>query len=120
MSQDTGNQAAAETSSDEIPAPNPRYVRGLLVVVIVLGVLLVGGAAVVISTVIARLSQPEAAMPRDFGTYSISIPSGARLVSVENGASRVILRLEDNQGALLIMLDPRKGVETGRVRLQEQ
>ena len=92
MSQDTGNPSVAETSSEDIAAPNPRYVRILLVTVILLGVLLVGGAAVVISTVIARLSTPEAPMARDFEVSEIAIPAGARLVEVENGATRIVLR----------------------------
>ena len=119
MSQDTGNPSVAETSSKDIAAPNPRYVRILLVTVILLGVLLVGGAAVVISTVIARLSAPEAPMARDFELSEIAIPAGARLVGVENGATRIVLRLEDKDGSLLLLLDPRKGTETGRVRLIE-
>ena len=121
MSQDTGNPSAAETSSEDNVdpdlTPNPRYVRILLVTVILLGVLLVGGAAVVISTVIARLSAPEAPAAPDFGTMTINIPEGARLIDVDNGAARIILRLEDKDGPLLLLLDPRKGHETGRIRL---
>ena len=120
MSQDTGNPSVAETSSEDIAAPNPRYVRILLVTVILLGVLLVGGATVVISTVIARLSTPEAPMARDFELSEIAIPAGARLVGVENGATRIVLHLEDKDGSLLLLLDPRKGAETGRVRLIEE
>ena len=120
MSQDTGNPSVAETSSEDIAAPNPRYVRILLVTVILLGVLLVGGAAVVISTVIARLSAPEAPIARDFDLSKITIPEGARLVGIENGATRVIVHLQEEKGALLLFLDPRKGKETGRVRLSEE
>lgn len=124
MSQDTGNPPAAETSSEDNAdpdlTPNPRYVRILLVTVILLGVLLVGGAAVVISTVIARLSAPEAPAAPDFGTMTINIPKGARLIDVDNGAARIILRLEDKDGPLLLLLDPRKGHETGRIRLTEK
>ena len=121
MSQDTGNQAAAETSSEEMPQANSRYVKTLLVVVIGLGVLLVVGAVVVISTIISRISNPET-VPRKtgFGQTEIAIPVDAELIDVENGATRIVLRLRDEKGPLLIMLDPRKGVETGRVRLQEQ
>jgi len=104
---------------EEIAPPNPRYVRILLVTVILLGVLLVGGAAVVISTVIARLSAPEAPVTRDFEVSEIAIPEGARLVSVENGDARIVLHVEDKQGMLLILIDPRKGQEKGRVRLIE-
>ena len=117
MSQDTGNPSFAETSSEAINAPNPRYVRILLITVILLGVLLAGGAGVVISTVIARLSAPEGPMALDFELLEIAIPAGARLIEVENGTTRIVLRLEDKEGPLLVLLDPRKGKETGRVRL---
>ena len=120
MSQDTGNPGVTETSSEDIAAPNPRYVRILLITVILLGFLLAGGAAVVISTVIARLSAPEGPMARDFELSEIVIPAGARLVEVGNGATRIVLHLEDKGGPLLVLLDPRKGKETGRVRLIEE
>ncbi|MDA8523834.1 DUF6476 family protein [Alphaproteobacteria bacterium] len=121
MSQDTGNQAAAETSSEEIPQPNSRYVRTLLVVVIGLGVLMVGGAIVVIGTVLSRLNNPETIPVKPgFGETEISIPAGAELVGLENGDARIVLSLKDNNGPLLILLDPRKGLEKGRVRLREE
>ncbi len=121
MSQDTGNPAAAETSSEEIPQPNSRYVRTLLVVVIGLGVLMVVGAVVVIGTVLSRLNNPETIPVKPgFGETRISIPADAELVSVENGDARIVLRLKDDKGPLLILLDPRKGVEKGRVRLNKE
>ena len=121
MSQDTGNQAAAETSSEEIPQPNGRYGRTLLVVVIGLGVLMVGGAIVVIGTVLSRLNNPETIPVKPgFGETEISIPAGAELVGVENGDARIVLRLKDNTGPLLIFLAPRQGLAKGRVRPREE
>jgi hypothetical protein len=121
MSQPTGNQAAAETSSEEIPQANSRYVRTLLIVVIGLGVLMVGGAIVVIGTVLSRLNNPETIPVKPgFGETEISIPADAKLIGVENGDARIVLRLKDDKGPLLILLDPRKGTEKGRVRLQRQ
>ena len=121
MSQDTGNPAITETSSEEIPQPNSRYVRTLLVVVIGLGVLMVVGAVVVIGTVLSRLNNPETIPVKPgFGETEISIPADAELVSVENGDARIVLRLKDNKGPLLILLDPRKGVEKGRIRLNKE
>lgn len=121
MSQDTGNNAAAETTLEEIPQPNSRYVRTLLVVVIGLGVLLVVGAIVVIGTVISRLNNPEdIPVKPGFGETEISIPAGAQLVGVENGDTRIIVKLKTNKGPLLILLDPRKGEEKGRVRLKPE
>lgn len=118
MSQDTGIHAEAETTSDG-HTPNPTYVRILLITVIGLGVLMVVGAAVVIGTVIKRLNNPETIPQKPgFGQTQIEVPAGAELVGVENGATRIVLRLQDEDGPLLILLDPRKGDEKGRIRLQ--
>jgi len=119
MSQDTGNPSLAETSSEDIPQPNSRYVRTLLAVVIGLGVLLVVGAIVVIGTVIKRLNNPETIPVKPgFGETEISIPASGQLLGVENGDTRIIVKLKTDDGPLLILLDPRKGEETGRVRLK--
>lgn len=116
----TSSDAQAATSSD-VPGPNPKTIRVLLVVTIGLGVLLVVGAAVVIGTVIKRLNNPETIPQKPgFGEVEISIPAEAELVGVENGDARIVLRLKDEKGPLLILLDPRKGEEKGRVRLQKE
>lgn len=126
MSQDTKSDAQAETTSEPVAdmppnGPNPRTVRILLVVTIGLGVLLVVGAAVVIGTVIKRLNNPEAVPVKPgFGETEIGVPANAELVSVENGDARIVLRLQDKDGPFLILLDPRKGVEKGRVRLRAE
>ena len=125
MSQDSPIDGQAETTSDvppsDIQGPNPKTVRVLLIVTIGLGVLLVVGAAVVIGTVIKRLNNPETIPQKPgFGQTEISIPAGAELVGVENGNARIMLRLKDEDGPLLILLDPRKGTEKGRVRLQAE
>lgn len=125
MSQDNPIEGQAETSSDvpasDIQGPNPKTVRVLLIVTIGLGVLLVVGAAVVIGTVIKRLNNPETIPQKPgFGQSEISIPAGAELMGVENGDARIVLRLKDKDGPLLILLDPRKGTEKGRVRLNRE
>lgn len=125
MSQDNPIEGQAETSSDvpasDIQGPNPKTVRVLLIVTIGLGVLLVVGAAVVIGTVIKRLNNPETIPQKPgFGQSEISIPAGAELMGVENGDARIVLRLKDEDGPLLILLDPRKGTEKGRVRLNRE
>lgn len=125
MSQDSANESQAETTSDvsasDVPGPNPKTVRVLLIVTIGLGVLLVVGAAVVIGTVIKRLNNPESIPQKPgFGQTEISIPADAKLMAVENGDARIVLRLQDEEGPLLILLDPRKGIEKGRVRLRAE
>ena len=128
MSQDTAmspnkaNRGEAENASEEaIAQPSARYVRVLLIVVIGLGVLMVGGAAVVIGTVIKRVSNPEAVPVKPgFGETEISIPLDSQVIGVDNGDTRIIVKLQDGDGPLLILLDPRKGEEKGRIRLRPQ
>jgi len=96
----------------------------MLTVVIGLGVLLVVGTAVVVGTIIKRASSTETAVVTDMRDKAIAgqiaIPAGAVLQSVENGDTRIVLHLTDAEGTLLILLDPRHGFETGRVRLVSQ
>ena len=73
---------------------------------------------VVIGTVIKRLNDPESIPVKPgFGETEISMPAGAQLVGVENGDTRIIVKLKTPKGPVLILLDPRKGEEKGRVRL---
>ncbi|MBT5157262.1 MAG: hypothetical protein HOK33_01095 [Rhodobiaceae bacterium] len=128
MSQDTAmspNKASrgeAKSASEEaIAQPSPTYVRVLLITVIGLGVLMVGGAAVVIGTVIKRVSNPEAVPSKPgFGETEISIPADSQVIGVDNGDTRIIVKLQDAEGPLLLLLDPRKGEEKGRIRLRPQ
>ena len=126
MAQDNAIAGEAETTSDMPPSdtppgPNPKTVRVLLIVTIGLGVLLVVGAAVVIGTVIKRLNNPETIPQKPgFGVTEISMPADAQLVGVENGDTRIIVKLKTSKGPLLILLDPRKGTEKGRIRLKAE
>ena len=124
MTQDTGIQQQAETPSEDSadnPTPNPTYVRILLVTVIGLGILMVVGAAVVIGTVIKRVNNPETIPQKPgFGKTVIPIPYASQLVDVENGETRIIVKLKTNDGPLLILLDPRKGTEKGRIQLKSE
>ena len=105
-------------NAEDIKATAP-YVRGLLIVVIVLGVLLVGGGAVVISTIIHRINNPANDVARPaFAVQNIAIGT-AKLVDIKNGETQIILHLEDDDGVMLVFVDPRTGAQTGRLRLQK-
>ena len=122
MTQDTHINADGETSSEVDPhAPSPRYVRGLLVVVIGLGLVLLGGAAVVVGTIIKRMNNPDSQPTKPgFGVNEISVPAQGKIVSIGNGESRIVVHMRDAQGTLLLLLDPRKGEEKGRIRLRPE
>ena len=122
MTQDTHLEADGEMSSEaDNTGPSPRYVRGLLVVVIGLGLVLLGGAAVVVGTIIKRMNSPDAIPSKPgFGQVEIQVPAQGELIEVQNGTNRIIVQMRDAQGTLLILLDQRKGEEKGRIRLLKQ
>ncbi len=90
------------------------YVRILLAVVLVLGALLVGGTAVVIGTIISRLTNPEP--PAATTTQDLSLPQGARLRTLATTDNRIILHMQQGNDAWLIILNE-SGEEVSRVRL---
>ena len=101
--------------------PDPRRVRTLLIVVIVLGILLVGGLAVVVGTIIKRLNDPAAAVEakskRSFGDIQTLVPAGSRIVGMQTTADKLVVQLSGPGGESLLIYDVRKGVELGRIKL---
>ena len=119
---ETGPVEAGENGDNN--AGRARYVRTLLIVVITLGLILLGGAAIVIGTIIKRVSDSEGNVPvkPGFGETQIELPAGSVLDEVIAADGRLILRLRDKAegGHTLILLDPRRGEERGRIRLKQE
>ena len=106
-------------------------VRALLITVILLGILLVGGLAVVVGTIIKRVTDdsPHSIPETINGKISLSergfesiinVPEGAALMAIEINDSKVILHLRDSKGDFLLMVNMKTGQEIGRVRLRAQ
>jgi len=92
-------------------------VRGLKLLVIVMGVMIVAGFTMLIVTIAGRLSRGSPAAP--FATGPIDIPRGARVEAMTAGTDRLVLGLELPDGARrLLILDLATGRELGRVELQ--
>ena len=119
MTDHTQNPPDGET--EERAGARSRYVRTLLIVVITLGVILVGGVAVVVGTIIKRVSDPESNVPvrPGFGETQIQLPAGSEIDDIIAADGRIIVRVRDAGGTMLILLDPRLGEERGRIRLNE-
>jgi hypothetical protein len=118
MTDHTQNPSDGETEE----GARSRYVRTLLIVVITLGVILLGGVAVVVGTIIKRVSNPETNVPvrPGFGETQIQLPAGSEIDDVIAADGRIVVRVRDARGNLLILLDPRRGEERGRIRLNRQ
>ena len=89
--------------------------------VITLCIILVGGLAVVVGTIIKRVSDPESNVPirPSFGETQIQLPAGSEIDDIIAADGRIVVRMRDGRGTILILLDPRRGVERGRIRLNK-
>ena len=106
-------------------------VRALLITVIVLGITLVGGLAVIVGTIIKRVTvgSPPPRTETINGKNSISepgfesiinIPDGAAIVATEINDKKIILHLRDAEGDFLLLVNMKTGQEIGRIRLNTQ
>ena len=104
--------------------------RALKVLVVVMGVLLVAGFAVVVATIMSRLSQratpsvvaTTAAMhPVAFGTTTVVLPADALVMEVQGVGDRILLRLDLRDSTeMLVVLDAATGAELGRIKLDHE
>jgi hypothetical protein len=99
--------------------------RGLKVLVAVMGVLLVGGTVVLVAAIIDRArhrpveSSPTRWTGRGFGHSVIDLPAGAHVIGAGGAGDRLVVRvgLADG-GEALILIDPRDGEQVGIVELR--
>ena len=132
MTQNKPENAANENAETTIDMPERTgCVRALLITVIVLGILLVGGLAVVVGTIIKRVTddspppRPETINRKisisEPGFESIiNVPEGAALTATEINDRKIILHLRDAEGDFLLLVNMKNGQEIGRVRLKTQ
>ena len=111
-------QAAAEQAAPQMSEADRRQVRVLMFIVVGLGVLLVAGLAVLVTTVIMRAS---ARAPGVAGVeMAVSVPRGAVVEEMKLDGGTLALRLRGKDGARqIIVLDARRGRLLRRVRLTE-
>ncbi|MEQ9143542.1 MAG: hypothetical protein RLO08_04210 [Parvibaculaceae bacterium] len=93
----------------------------LLASVIVMGVLLIIGFVVVFGTIIYRvMNSPEAApvaVRGQFGTVDVRVPDGTTLLGTTLIEDRLSIVTSSQGIAEVILIDTKRGVELGRVRL---
>lgn len=104
--------------------------RALKVLVVVMGVLLVAGVAIVIITIMTRLTQHPAATapvatadgrPTPFGTAALSLPAGARVIDMQSAGRRLALRLRRADGSeAILIVDPDTGTALGTIELKPE
>ena len=92
--------------------------RALKALVVVMGIMLIGGFAVLVAVIIGRVSHGGTA-PRSFPATAIDIPPGARVEAMTAGTDRLILDLvlpEDRRQ--LVVIDLATGARLGTVELR--
>ena len=102
--------------------------RALKVLVVVMGVLLVAGLAVVVVTIMSRMTQRAtppaasvAARGAPFGTATVTLPADSLVMEVQGAGDRILLRLDLSDGSeMLLVLDAATGTELGRIRLEHE
>jgi len=101
--------------------------RALKVLVVVMGVLLIAGFAVVVVTIMGRMTQkaapaaPVAAHLSPFGNATVSLPADSLVMEVQGAGDRILLRLDLRDGTeMLLVLDAATGTELGRIKLDHE
>src|SRR5215468_1347037 len=104
-----------------------RTMRALKVLVVVMGVLLIAGFAVVVVTIMSRMGQraavtaPGVAHLAPFGAASVTLPADSLVMEVQGAGDRILLRLDLRDGSeMLLVLDAATGTELGRIKLDHE
>ena len=91
--------------------------RTLKVLVVVMGIMLIGGFAVLVAVIAGRLSH-KGGTPRSFAA-ALEIPRGARIEAMAAGADRLVLAMELPEGSRqLLVIDLMTGARVGTVELR--
>jgi len=103
--------------------PEPPQVKRLRLLVSLLMVVLIVGMLVVVAVMVIRLSTLEkpAVAPAPVSAEALTLPAGAEIVAVGQGASGVIVVTRDAAGAeTLRVFDPATGAETSATPIRRE
>ncbi len=93
--------------------------RGLKILVIVMGVLIVAGFTVVIAVIADRLARRSAGT-HGFTAATLDLPRGARIGAMTAGGDRLVLELFlPDGGHRLLVLDLATGANLGAIDLRQ-
>ena len=92
--------------------------RALKILVVVMGVMLIGGFALLVAVVVGRLSR-GGNIPRSFAAATIDIPRDARIGAMAAGTDRLVLELVLPEGGRqLVVVDLATGARLGTIELR--
>ena len=102
--------------TSDVPASTASY-RGLLALVIILGVLIVVGLIGLIVAAMMGAGRRGAEVP-SAAPFVTAVPApGARLESAELQGNRILMRLSGGDGDELVIVDANSGRLLGRVKV---
>jgi hypothetical protein len=92
--------------------------RALKILVIVMGVMLIGGFALLVAVIAGRLSHGSS-VPHSFAATAIDIPRDARIGAMTVGTDRLVLELVLPEGGRqLVVVDLGTGARLGTIELR--
>ena len=93
--------------------------RGLRILVVVMGITIVVGFGVVIAVIAGRLARTGAVAGSRSFAAAIDIPRGARIEAMTTGADRLVLALGLPEGGQqLVVIDLATGARLGTIELR--
>ena len=121
---------AVTSEADNSPVPGtvftPRQVKALKIAVIVMGVLLVGGFALVLGAIVYQASRlGQDAPPRDpavsdQGAAQVTVPQDANVAAMDLDGGRLALHLTGNAGPEVVVIDVGSGRVLARIKLKPE
>lgn len=92
--------------------------RALKIAVVVMGIMLVGGVAVLVAVIAGRLSRGPAVAPASLSAAPVELPADARIETIGVGAERLAIAVLMPDGTReLIILDIASGRRLGKIPL---
>jgi len=96
--------------------------RALTVIVVVMGVAILAGFAVLGGTIASRMSHPSARMAAGAGAFAaapVELPAGAQIEAISTGSDRVVLEIALPDGRRqLVIVDLATGRRLGTIPLR--
>jgi hypothetical protein len=93
--------------------------RALKALVVVMGIMIVAGVAVLAATIVGRLSPSGNVAPQTFAAAPIDIPRGARIETMSTESGRLVLDLVLADGTRqLVIIDLASGKKLGTIPLR--
>jgi hypothetical protein len=121
---------AVASEPDKTPLPGtvftPRQVRALKITVIVMGILLVGGFAVVVAGIMYQASKlgdnklAPAVTVLPGVQAELAVPRGATVTSMALDGDRLALHLKSATGPEVVVIDVRTGKVISRIKLKAE